>query len=249
LDVDYFLIDQTDLGKYPAYSKIGGGDGEDELDRYSAIPVMPSDPKQTRETANGTAIVFSGGTYLFEDIIYNVDGQDVFLPAGKAAVVGVVVNLEGNALKQPDVVYVYNNVQTRIPARYVYVNGEIVDFGSGLDVVIDIIPGVTGDGINQFGAAIYLSQKVSKSLFARLYLMDDAFGEYESLELVHSEDNPVVASLKSQGVGIGDFVYYQGFRGPIKIWDVSGLGEDVEVVEGFREGFSGFGSLDGEFGD
>jgi len=43
LDVDYLLIDQTDLGKYPAYSKIGGGDGEDYLDRYSAIPVMLSD--------------------------------------------------------------------------------------------------------------------------------------------------------------------------------------------------------------
>ncbi|MFH1521944.1 MAG: STT3 domain-containing protein, partial [archaeon] len=63
-NVSYLLIDQTDLGKYPAYSGIGGGE-EDSQDRYSAIPVMLADDKQTRETANGTMIVFSGGSYLF----------------------------------------------------------------------------------------------------------------------------------------------------------------------------------------
>lgn len=247
MDVDYLLIDQTDLGKYPAYSKIGGGNDEAGLtgDRYSAIPVMPNDPKQTVETANGTMIVFSGGMYLFEDIVYNDNGKSVFLPEGKAAVVGIVMNLEGNSLKQPDVVYVYNNVQTRIPARYVYMNGEIIDFGSGLDVVIDIIPAFTGSSINQMGAAIYLSQKVSKSLFARLYLMDDVFNEYGTLELVHSEDDLVVKSLNAQGVGLGDFVYYQGFRGPIKIWDVSEIPEGIKVVDEFKEGPTGeYGSLD-----
>jgi len=248
MEVDYLLIDQTDLGKYPAYSKIGGGNGSDELDRYSAIPVMPSDPKQTRETANGTMIVFSGGMYLFEDISYNNNGTNIFLPATKAAVVGVIVNLNGNKLGQPEAVYVYNNVQTRIPVRYVYINGELVDFGSGLDVVIDVIPAFTGSGIDQMGAAIYLSQKVSKSLFARLFLMDDVFGEYETLKLAHVEDDPVIASLKAQGVALGDFVYYQGFRGPIKIWDVSEVPVEIEVIEEFREPLNGvFGGLDGEF--
>lgn len=247
MDVDYFLIDKTDLGKYPAYSKIGGGNDEEgkTMDRYSAIPVMLADEKQARETANGMMIVFSGGMYLFEDISYNKNGTNIFLPAGKAAVVGIVMNIEGNSLRQPEVAYVYNNIQTRIPARYVYVNGEIVDFGSGLDVVIDIIPAFTGTGINQMGAAIYLSQKVSKSLFARLYLMDDAFDEYETLELVHSEDDPVVASMKAQGVSIGDFVYYQGFRGPIKIWDVSDIPERINVVPEFKEAPVGeYGTLD-----
>ena len=245
MEVDYLLIDQTDLGKYPAYSKIGGGDGEDELDRYSAIPVMPSDPRQTRETANGTMIIFSGGTYLFEDVIYNEGGKSLFLPAGKAAVVGVVVSLEGNSLKQPEVVYSYNNIQPRIPARYVYVNGELIDFGSGLEVVIDIIPGIEDGRINPMGAAIYLSQKVSDGLFARMYLLDDAFGDYEDLELVHVEDDPVVASLKAQGAIFGDFVYYQGFRGPIKIWDVSNIPEGIKFVEEFRDApVDKYGSLD-----
>jgi len=248
MEVDYLLIDQTDLGKYPAYSKIGGGSDGNELDRYSAIPVMLSDPKQTRETANGTMVVFSGGMYLFEDISYNNNGTNVFLPARKAAVVGVIVNLDGNKLRQPEAVYVYNNVQTRIPVRYVYINGELVDYGSGIDAVIDIIPAFTGNGINQMGAAIYLSQKVSKSLFARLFLMDDAFGEYETLKLAHVEEDPVVASLKAQGISLGDFVYYQGFRGPIKIWDVSEVPAETRAIEEFREPLNGvFGGLDGEF--
>lgn len=247
MGVDYLLIDQTDLGKYPAYSKIGGGnDAEGKTnDRYSAIPVMPNDAKQTVETANGTTFVFSGGMYLFEDIIYNEDGKNIFLPEGKAAVVGIVLSVEENSLKQPEVVYIYNGVQTRIPARYVYLDGRIIDFGKGLDVVIDIIPAFTGSSINPMGAAIYLSQKVSKSLFARLYLMDDAFEEYGTLKVVHTEDDQVVAGLKAQGADFGDFIYYQGFRGPIKIWDVSNIPEGIKVVDEFWDAPVGeYGTLD-----
>ncbi|MBT6690051.1 hypothetical protein HN903_04220 [archaeon] len=247
MDVDYLLIDQTDLGKYPAYSKIGGGNDEagDTSDRYAAIPVMLADERQTIETSSGTTVVFSGGMYLFEDINYNDGNRSVFLPAGKAAAVAIVVNIKDSRLEQPEAVYLYNNVQTRIPIRYVYINKELVDFKSGLDVVIDIIPSLDEKGINQLGGAIYLSQKVSKSLFARLFLLDDAFGEYGTLELVHTEDDPVIASLKAQGMPIKDFVYYQGFRGPIKIWDVSDIPEGIKVVEEFKEGPVGeYGTLD-----
>jgi asparagine N-glycosylation enzyme membrane subunit Stt3 len=252
MDVDYLLIDQTDLGKYGAYSKIGGGNDEagEGSDRYSGIPVMPSDPRQTVETANGTRIVFSGGMYLYEDIIYEYAGENVFLPAGKAAVAGVVMDLEGNSLRQPEAVYIYNNVQTRIPVRYIYFNGELIDFGDGLEVVVDIIPAIENGRVNPMGAAIYLSQKVSKSLFAQMFLLNDAFGNYESLELVHSEDSPIVASLKAQGAIAGDFVYYQGFRGPIKIWDVSEVPDGIKVIEEFRSAPTGeYGYLDGfDFG-
>jgi asparagine N-glycosylation enzyme membrane subunit Stt3 len=248
MDVDYLLIDQTDLGKYPAYSKIGGGNDEngDTSDRYAAIPVMPSDPKQTRETAKGTMIVFNGGMYLFEDINYDNNGTNVFLPAGEAAVIATIVNVENNRLMQPEAIYsLKNGAQPRIPIRYAYVNGDLVDFGSGLDAVIFIIPSFTEGGVNPLGAAVYLSQKVSKSLFARLFLMDDAFEEYGTLELVHTEDDPVVASLRSQGVSIGDFVYYKGFRGPIKIWDTSSIPEGIKVVEEFKEPAVGeYGTLD-----
>jgi len=245
MDVDYLLIDPTDLGKYPAYSRIGGGDGINELDRYSVVPVMLADPRQTVETSEGVVIVFSGGSYIYEDIVYSNGETDIFLPAGKAAIVGIVITLEGNGLKQPEAVYTYNNVQTRIPIRYAYYKGEIIDFRTGLDAIIDIIPTFDDRSINQFGAAIYLSQKVSKSAFARLYLMDDVFEEYKTIKLVHSEDDSVVSALRNQGGSIGDFVYYRGFRGPIKIWDVQEIPEEIRVVPEFKEGFGGvFGALD-----
>lgn len=247
MNVTHFLIDQTDLGKYPAYSKIGGGDGPEQLDRFSAIPIMLIDEKQTRETSNGTVFVYNGGSYLYEDIIYNNNGQNIFLPAEKAAVIGIILNVEDSHLKQPEVVYFYNNIQTKIPARYIYIDGEIVDFKSGLDVIIDVIPALSTNNINQMGAAIYLSQKVSKSLFARLYLMDDAFNEYGTISLGHSEDSPVIASLKAQGIQIGDFVYYQGFRGPIKIWNIKypdGIPVHSEFYKRIDFNEVGFGSLD-----
>jgi hypothetical protein len=247
MNVDYLLIDQTDLGKYGAYSLIGGGndDAGESMDRYSGIPVLKNDPSQTRETSNGTVNVFSGGSYLYEDIVWRKDGREILLPAGKAAVIGIVIRLEDNDLIQPEVVYVYNGVQTRIPARYVYFKDQLIDFESGLDIVIDVIPAISDNKLVTFGAAIYLSQKVSDSLFARLYLLDDAFEQYEDLGLVHAEDDPYVEMLKAQGALDGDFVYYNGFRGPIKIWDVSGVSDDVKVVEEFKDGPNGeYGMLD-----
>ena len=241
--IDYLLIDQTDLGKYPAYSKIGGGNGSDEMDRYAAIPVMLADAQQTKETANGTMIVYGGGSYIFEDIVY----ENIFLPSEKAAVVGIIVNLNGNSLEQPKAVYIYNNVQTRIPIRYVYISGQLIDYGFGLDAVIDIIPAFDGGGINQMGAAIYLSQKVSKSLFAQLFLLNDAFENYPTVKIAHVEDDPVVVAMKAQGASVSDFIYYQGFRGPIKIWDVSEVPGDVEIVPEFINEFGEFGGLDWRF--
>jgi len=192
-------------------------------------------------------IIFSGGFYLSEDIIYNKNELNVFLPAGKAAIAGIIVNLENDRLTQPEIVCIYNNIQTRIPVRYVYIDEKIVDFESGLDVIIDIIPAVEGNRINPLGAAIYLSQKVSKSLFARLFLMDDVFNEYAMVKLIHSEDDPIVKSLKGQGAIKGDFVYYQGFRGPIKIWETY-YPKDTKTVPEFYERINfeeaGFGSLD-----
>jgi hypothetical protein len=82
-------------------------------------------------------------------------------------------------------------------------------------------------------------------LFARLYLMDDAFNEYETLEIAHVEANPIITNLRTQGLAIGDFIYYQGFRGPIKIWNTETIPGNIKIVEEFKEGFGGkFGALD-----
>ncbi len=225
-NVSYLLIDYTDLGKYSAYSKIGSDEtGED---RYSWVPIMLLDERQTQETNNKTIYAYSGGGALDEDILYEFEETKIFLPEKKAFILGVILETMKSKndiiLNQPKGVFLYNEKQIRIPLRYVYYDGKLLDFENGLDAVISIIPKVdqTGQGIqiNNLGAAIYLSPKVSKSLFAQLYLLDDAFGNYKTLKLAHAEPSPVVTNLNYQGLNLDEFIYYQGFRGPIKIWEV-----------------------------
>ena len=60
------------------------------------------------------------------------------------------------------------------------------------------------------------------SLVSQLYLLDNSFKRYNGVNLVHSEDSPVVDSLNKQGLNINSFVYYSGsLQGPIKIWEVN----------------------------
>ncbi len=221
-DVSYLLIDPTDLGKYGAYSKIGSG--EDGMDRYSAIPVIQLDSRQTVESTDKITMVYSGGMTVFEDIEYTTDAGTIFLPAGKAGLGGIIwsLNNEGNItnMGQPTGVYFYNNQRYDIPIRYVQTVGGLVDFEGGLDAVVKIIPSFDGQSINQWGAAIYLSPRVSKGLFAQLYLLDDAFGNYKGISIAHKENDALVQNIENNGMSVGDFIYYGGFRGPIKIWEI-----------------------------
>ncbi len=266
-NVSYLLIDSTDLGKYGAYSRIGSNDS---WDRISMIPVGVIDDRQTRETSNETIFVYSITGAVDDDIIYKEGGKTLFLPGlsfdkygrpqGRSALVGVILKVHNvddkTKIEQPIGVYVYNNQQYRIPLRYVYYNKEIIDFKKGLDAVFMIIPeflqSSKGISINPIGGAIYLSPKVSKSLFARLYLMDNAFRDYNEITLVHSEDHSFVKSLKQMGLTNSDFVYNPyaptHFIGPIKIWKVD-YPKDTLVYEQFlsREVEEGFGGMDKYF--
>ncbi len=225
-NVSYLLIDQTDLGKYGAYSRIGSGVDETANDRYSWIPVMVSDPAQIQETRNGTIIIYQGGSALEEDLIYNQNGVDLFFPAGKTGVAGVIAQRDLNGeFVEAKVVFVYNGQQTALPAKNVYYNGAMVEFDEGVDVTVRILPKVTqnaqGIQMDPVGAAIYLSKKTKDSLFAKLYLMNDPLNEYPGVELVHQEHDYVVNTLNSQGANLGELVYFNGFRGPIKIWKIN----------------------------
>lgn len=262
-DVSYLLIDQTDLGKYSAYSRIGS---DMEYDRFSYIPVGTRDSSQTQETGNEMINVYPLSGVVDEDIFYkDSSGNEIFLPGPtydeegnpsyKSYLAGIVLNTASQNgtyySKQPEAVYYYNNQQVRIPLKYAYVQGDLIDFGSGLDAAFMVVPrvsnGAQGVTIEDFGAGIYLSPKVSKSLFAQLYLMDDPLNKYPTINLAHSEDDIVVKTLKMQGLDINDFVYYQGFRGPIKIWKVNYPAETKtheEFLDGTVWGGGNFGGLD-----
>jgi len=252
-NVSYLLIDPTDLGKYSAYSKIGS---DENWDRFSAISVMSYDPQQTQETQDKTKRIFVGGVGVDDDIIYELDGRQVFLPGPifdevgdikwKSFVGGVILETSEAggtiSLSQPIGIFIYNNQRYDIPIRYIYYQDKIADFGNGLDAIIRVIPSIVGAGqqisVENLGAVIYLSPKVSKSLFAQLYLMNDPFNNYQTIRLAHSQDDPVIASLKAQGLNFGEFVFFRGFRGPIKIWETTDIPDDILIMEEFsrREG-------------
>ena len=233
-DVDHLLIDPTEVGKYSAYSKIGSG--KDGKDRFDILPILISDPSQMIENSNSTTHVYSGGSGIFEDIIYDTPNGTIFLPAEKSGILAILLTIENNQIiRQPEAVYIYNGKQYRIPLRKVFINGELIDFGSGYDATFLIVPAINGAGqINIMGAGIYLSNKVQDSLFAKLYLMEDARGYYDSFRIAHKSDDPFVASVRSQVGGVGDFLFYGRLLGPIKIWNVNYPEEINEIPEFLR---------------
>jgi asparagine N-glycosylation enzyme membrane subunit Stt3 len=224
-NVSYLLIDSTDLGKYGAYSSIGGD--ASGTDRYSWIPIMLSDQKQIKETNNSVIRIYQGGVSLDEDIVYNNGGNEIFLPKDKAGIAGVILEIPNSgALKQPEGVFVYNGNQVQIPIRYVYLNGQLIDFKEGVSSVLRIISvaSTTSQGsisLDKFGGIVYLSPKVSQSLFSQLYLLNDPLKEYNTLRVADVTEDLLVSQLKQYANLNDDFVYYGGgFRGPIKIWKV-----------------------------
>ncbi len=255
MDIDYLLIDPTDLGKYSAYARIGS---DENWDRYTFIPVGAVDPTQTVETQNFTKQLYRINGVVDEDINYNAEGKNIFLPGPtftpegdpsfKAGIGGIVLTSQETRIASPEVIFVYNNQRYDLPVRYLYVNGELHDFGSGIEGVVMIMPAVeqnqNGQYINQMGGVIYLSPKVSKSLFAQLYLLDNSFGDYPTIEVAHVQDDPIVASLKEQNY-TSDFLIYGGFRGPLKIWDVQDIPESIIERSEFYEPLNGnFAGLD-----
>ena len=234
-NVSYLLIDQTELGKYPAYSKIGSNEyGED---RFGQVPTLLLNRQQSYENNEGMFRVYNGGFYNDEDIIYDSAADPILLPSNKAAIGAIIIPENENEIGQPQIVFVYNGQQISIPLRYVYYKGEFIDFGEGYEAGIRIVQTAaqveSGMQIDELGSLIYLSPKVFKSLIGQLYLFENSLGNYDSIKLVHSETDSFVKNLKTTGADISDFVYFNGFRGPIRIWEVdypSNIKENEEFL-------------------
>lgn len=255
-NVSYLLIDPTDFGKYSAFSKIGG---DENYDTFSSIPIGIVDESQTVESKNTTIKVYQGNGLVDEDIFYNDKTDNIFIPGPsynkygeisvKAYVIGMILSSDGKGnFSQPRAVFYYNKKQITLPVRYLYYKGKLFDFRTGIDSIVQVIPKleVSSSGkvsIEEDGAAIYLSPKVSKSLFARLYLLNDVFNEYPTVKVAHSEQNFLVKQLASQGVYFGEFIYYNGLQGPIKIWKVD-YPENIIVHEEFLRTSGGWAEFD-----
>ena len=212
----HFLIDSTDIGKYGAFSSIGSDLG---YDRRSWIPTFLRD-NNVQETKNSTIFVYSGGTVLDEDIIYENNGTRIFLPGGGAGIGAVLIEKDasGNMTNQPQGIFVYQNRQYKLPLRYAHANGRFMDFGSGVEAGVFLYTRLTQTSIELDGALLFLSKRTVKSQLARLYLYKE---DNPYFKLAHTEDDFLVTQVKAQNPKVGDFVEYGGFRGPIRIWEIN----------------------------
>ena len=212
------LIDSTEIGKYGAYSSIGS---DKDYDRYSWLGTFILNEKQLVETKNGTIYFFQGGIALDEDYLLKEDEKTTLLPSRNTGVGALLLEREGDSFKQPKAIFVYQGKQANILLRYLYYQGELYDFKQGYEGCLYLIPKVEQEGngmrINNLGSALFLSERNMKALWIRLYLLEEG----EKFRLVHTEQDKFIKSLKENGFNIGDFVYYNGIRGPIKIWEIN----------------------------
>ena len=228
----HFLIDSTDIGKYGAFSSIGS---DENYDRRSWIPTFTRDDSQKVERKNSTLYIYPGGTVLDEDLVYNINGTEIFLPGGKAALGAVVIEAEnGFVIKNLYGVFVYQNQQYAIPLRYYYTD-QLVDLGQGIDAGVFIMPRIVqseqGSAIEQNGALLYLSPRVVHSQLAKFYLYGQ---ETDAFKVAHVESSLFIQELRRQGIEIGEFIFAGDFVGPIKIWEITYPG-DIEFKPEYLE--------------
>ncbi len=215
----HFLIDSTDIGKYSAYSSIGSNV---DYDRQSWIPTFLLDGSRVQEKKDSKVFFYGGGVSLDEDITYDFEGERYFLPGGKAGIGAVIVEFDnsGEIVGQPEGIFVYQNQQYRIPLKYAY-NKRFIEYPEGIESGIFLMPSLNNQmtQLTPNGALLYLSKRTVKSQLARLYLYKE---DNPYFRLVHSEDDFLVANLKSQTSNLdSDIIYFQGIRGPIRIWEIN----------------------------
>ncbi len=227
----HFLIDSTDIGKYSAYSLIGG---DENYDRASYIPTLVKDVNQMQERKNSTVFVYPANSGLDDDVVFEDNGTKVFLPKGAAGLGAVLIEKNNDgSVNQPLGIFVYQGQQYTLPFRYMFYN-EFIDFGSGVESGVYLFPRAIQSGnslqIDFEGAMLYLSERVVKSQLARLYLYKE---NNPNFKLVLSEDDFIVGQIKAGNPGFSnDIIYFQGFRGPIRIWEIN-YPKDIEFKEEF----------------
>ncbi len=239
------LIDSSDIGKYGAFSQIGS---DINYDRLSYGPItMLSDVKQSQETANGTIRIYQGNAVVEEDLNYKDNESNIFIPGFNigtsgvtgynAAVIGIILETknENNTIsefKQPEAVYYYQGKQIKLPLRYLYYKGQMMDYGLGIEGAVSVIPRVSqtasGVQVDNSGALIFVSPRILRGLLGQLYIFDDPFNKFSAFKIAHIENSPITNSLVSQGAKLEEFTYFDsyGLQGPIKIWKINYLGNE-----------------------
>ena len=207
----HLLMISDEIGKYPAFSSIGS---DVDYDRYGWITTFQLDKSRSQERRNDTNLFYAGSYAFDEDFIFDdtlfvkqSGGIGAFLLPSVPQEDGTVV------LKQPEAVVVQNGQQYSIPVECIFIEGKEIEFEQpGLKGCLMILPRVNGNQNEPFGAAIWISPKIRRTLFTQLYL----YGvESENFKLVYDDS----AQFFPHGLSLG--VYNGRLIGPQKIWEMS----------------------------
>jgi asparagine N-glycosylation enzyme membrane subunit Stt3 len=231
-NANYFLIDSTDIGKYPAYSSIGS---DENYDRYSQMSTFVLNEQYSQEMRNSTRVFYSGSAIFDRDFVWfsEAKNQEIVLKQwnNNYFIGGFLAYIDnsGKLTSQPEAVIVYNGKQLDeyIPVRYAYVASEnkLYDFGSGMGACLYIIPAVDSTSIKNLGASLFISEKSMEALWVKLYLFDKS----QNFKLKLNQSSLLVESIRGMGYNITDIVYYGGqINGPIKIWEID-YPEDTKI--------------------
>jgi len=205
----HLLIISDEIGKYPAFSSIGS---DENYDRYSWISTFSLDTNQVKETRNGASYVYTGGTVLDEDLIY----QGKLYPRRAAGIGAFIIEtrnvnetLNGVNFLQPRGILVYNGQQIEVPINCIFFNNQELKFdnSNGIDACLRFIPTINGNQQNSIGALMYLSPRVKRTLITRLYLFNQ---QDENFKIVYNDEDSMPLAI------------YQGrLIGPLKIWQIN----------------------------
>jgi len=219
----HLLIVDEEVGKFPAYSSIGS---DENYDRYSILGTFAMDQSQSKETRDGQLFVFRGQSMIDQDFIIN----DKLIPENQAAIIAVLVevlNTDVNgtktiSFKQPTAIVYYQGKQIEVPVNCIYLQNKLEKFPKtkdSFDGCLRFLPILqqtsNGLNVNDLGAFIYLSPKVSRTLFSQLYLLDNQ-QDWKHFKKVY--DPSITPNNYSIWSPYG--IYSGRFIGPIRIWEI-----------------------------
>ena len=142
--------------------------------------------------------------------------------------------------KQPKIIATYQGQNYEVNLRYLYLSSteQFIDFGSGIEagayVYSKLVPVGGQMNVNQLGTVMYLSPRLMRGMFTQVYLLNDPFNNFPNVKLIKTQDDLIIEQLEAQGMDLPDWIYYQGSRGPIKIYEIIYTGEE-EIREEYLE--------------
>ncbi len=219
-NASHLLIINDEIGKYSAYSSIGS---DESYDRFGWISTFQLDVSKSVERRDDSLLFYGGGFMLDEDFVW----EDQLYPRNGAGIgaflIPVVLSEEGGSLAQPMAVVVYGSQQIQVPVKCIYVEGKEINFpGEGLGGCLKVIPRINGNQQEPLGALIYISSKISKTLFSDLFIFDKE-SDYFKLAYTDELSSPMA-------------MYGGRLIGPLKIWEIKypeNLNNKPEYIQTF----------------